>query len=439
MSEPTNFGTFTNFGTLGGVPADPDAVQTAVRNLRRPQVIRERCANLTAMVAAGQSQHFTLNHGRMSDVVKRVLRVTHERYPGPHVPYHSRWRHFEAAGVDRKAQLDLQMRDLSIEERARAYIDLAVVSVLLDAGAGDEWAYREAATGRRLLRSEGLAVATLRAFMAGRFSSDRRVPLRVDAQALERFDAAQLADVLQVSPDNPIVGLEGRVLLLQRLGKVLRKRADVFGQPGRPGRLFDLLGRALVGPPGEQQRLPVRRLGAPALLRTILKAFGAIWPSGQVLAGKPVGDCWPHPQAGGEGPDAGRVPFHKLSQWMAYSLVEPFQWAGIEVDGLDELTGLPEYRNGGLFIDVGVIVPRDRAFGTRIYTPADPWVIEWRAMTVTLLDEVARDLRVELGQPKLTLASVLEGGTWAAGREIAAELRPGGPPPVRVASNGTLF
>jgi hypothetical protein len=236
------------------------------------------------------------------------------------------------------------------------------------------------------------------------------------------------------------VGLEGRVLLLQRMGTALRKRADVFGQPARPGRLFDLLGHALVGPAGEpQRRVPVRRIGAAVLLRTVLKAFGAIWPSGQMLGGRAVGDCWPHPQAGGEGPDAGRVPFHKLSQWMAYSLVEPFQWSGIEVDGLDDLTGLPEYRNGGLFIDAGVIVPRDPAFGSRVYTPADPWVIEWRAMTVTLLDDVARSLRAELGQPKLTLSSVLEGGTWEAGREIAAERRPGGPPPVRVASNGTLF
>jgi hypothetical protein len=175
------------------------------------------------------------------------------------------------------------------------------------------------------------------------------------------------------------------------------------------------------------------------LLRIVLKAFGAVWPSGQTLGGKPTGDCWVHPQAGGDGPDAGRVPFHKLSQWMAYSLVEPFEWAGIEVEGLDELTGLPEYRNGGLFIDAGVIVPRDAGFGGKIYTPADLFVVEWRALTVSLLDEVAREVRAELGKPGLTLSSVLEGGTWAAGREIAAERRPGGPPPVHVASNGTLF
>jgi hypothetical protein len=192
-------------------------------------------------------------------------------------------------------------------------------------------------------------------------------------------------------------------------------------------------------PGGTVQKVPVKRVGAPHILRALLKAFGAIWPSGQALGGKPIGDVWPHPAAGGTGADAGRVPFHKLSQWMAYSLVEPLQWAGLQVDALDELTGLPEYRNGGLFIDAGVIVPRDARFASQVYTPADPWVVEWRALTVTLLDEVARLVRIELGQPQLPLASVLEGGTWLAGRQIAAEKRPGGPPPVRVASNGTLF
>ena len=55
----------------------------------------------------------------------------------------------------------------------------------------------------------------------------------------------------------------------------------------------------------------------------------------------------------------GLVPLHKLSQWLAYSLIEPLQWAGIEVTDIDGLTGLAEYRNGGLFIDTGVLTLRD--------------------------------------------------------------------------------
>jgi hypothetical protein len=423
-----------------GAKGEKDAIAEAVRLLRKPSTIRARCANITAAVGAGESPHFTLERDRVNDVARRVARLTHERFPDGRVPLHSRWRHFEAGGVDRKAGLDAHIAGLPSADAARARIDLAFVSVLLDAGAGPDWHYLEPGTQRRFVRSEGLAVASFHAFMGGAFSSDMRAPMRVDAKALERLDAAQLARIFQVTDDNPLVGLEGRAQLLQRLGGALRRRPDVFGDPGRPGRIFDLLSFPLVGAPGSAvQRIAVRRVSATQILRTLLKAFGGIWPSGQMLGGRPVGDTWPHPQAGGEGPSAGRVPFHKLSQWIAYSLVEPFEWAGVEVEGLDELTGLPEYRNGGLLIDAGVIVPRDPAYASRQYTAADPWVIEWRALTVTLLDEVARGVRSELRQPRLALSSVLEGGTWLAGRQIAAEKRPGGPPPVRVASNGTIF
>lgn len=434
MSEHS---TFAGRSAPGG---DPDAVTEAIRLLRKPQVIRERCASITTAAAAGRSQHFTLDRARLADVVKRVARLTQERFPDGRVPLHSRWRHFEAGGVDRKAQMDARCAALSPSELARTRIDLAMVSVLLDAGAGPDWHYVEPGTQRRFVRSEGLAVASFHAFMGGGFSTELRTPMRVDAAALERLDTAQLAKLFQVRDDNPLVGLEGRVVLLQRLGAALRKRPDVFGEPGRPGRLFDLLCNPLVGAPGAtMQRIAVKRISATQILRALLKGFGGIWPSGQLLAGKPVGDTWPHPHAGGDGPSAGRVPFHKLSQWLAYSLVEPFEWAGIHVERLDELTGLPEYRNGGLLIDAGVIVPRDPAYAARSYTAADPWIIEWRALTVTLLDEVARGVRAELQLPQLALSSVLEGGTWLAGRQIAAERRPGGPPPVRVASNGTIF
>jgi len=178
-----------------------------------------------------------------------------------------------------------------------------------------------------------------------------------------------------------------------------------------------------------------------------LRAFWAVWASGSVVKGVPAGDTWPHRFAGDQtahGRDVstgGWVPFHKLSQWLTYSLLEPLQWAGARVGGLDALTGLPEYRNGGLFIDCGVIVPRDpRALGRR-WKAGDEFVIEWRALTVTLLDELAVLVRERLGKTaqELPLARVLEGGSWAAGRQIAAEKREGGAPPFAIDSDGTVF
>ena len=65
-------------------------------------------------------------------------------------------------------------------------------------------------------------------------------------------------------------------------------------------------------------------------------------------------------------------------------------------------------------------------------------VVEWRALTVALLDELAPRVRAHLGAPDLPFACILEGGTWAAGRELAQELR-GGDPPLAIKSDGTVF
>ena len=93
----------------------------------------------------------------------------------------------------------------------------------------------------------------------------------------------------------------------------------------------------------------------------------------------------------------GLVPLHKLSQWLAYSLIEIFEEAGVEVAGIDALTGLPEYRNGGLLIDAGVLRPLPADWATHAWQAGDAFIVEWRALTVALLDELAPLVRAELG------------------------------------------
>jgi Protein of unknown function (DUF1688) len=405
-------------------------IDAAVALLRSAATIRERCANITRAVEAGDSPHFVLDRTCLDDVVHRVEAVTRGRHPTLAIPYHSRWRHFEAGGVDRKARLDAALAGRTTTAQARARVDLTVVSVLLDAGAGPDWRYVEP-DGASFTRSEGLGVASFNAFMAGRFSSDPGDPYRVDAAALKRFDAKQLGALFQVGASNPLVGLDGRAALLRRLGDALQTQPEVFGGDGRPGGLFDALTHH-----GENHRL-----AAPRLLRALLDHLSGIWPAGNQLHGVPLGDCWPHRHAGGDGASAGWVPFHKLSQWLSYSLLEPLEWAGVHLSDLDGLTGLPEYRNGGLLLDAGVLQPRDAGFAARRYAASDEFIIEWRALTVTLLDEVAARLRqrLGLGAEQLPLARVLEGGTWAAGRAVAAERRPGGAPPLAIDSDGTVF
>ena len=361
---------------------------------------------------------------RLDGVADYVAGVIRRAYPDLRIPHHARWRHFQAGGVDRWATLADRLPD-DPAELARTRIDLCVVSVLLDAGAGPDWRYVEPGTGAVLARSEGLAVASLHAFAAGLFSRDRTP--RVDAAGLERIDAPALARAFQAGEGNPLAGLEGRAALMRRLGVALRADPALFGPQGRPGGLFD----ALRGP----------GVAASDLLAAVLRGLGPAWPARIALGGVPLGDVWRHPAATASDATAELVPFHKLSQWLTYSLIEPFEDAGVPVTSLDALTGLPEYRNGGLFLDLGVLRPRDPALAERALPVGHEAVVEWRALTVALLDRLAPLVRARLGQTEaeLPLSRILEGGTWAAGRAIAAERRVGGGPPLRVHSDGTVF
>jgi hypothetical protein len=237
----------------------------------------------------------------------------------------------------------------------------------------------------------------------------------------------------QVDANNPLVGVEGRVNLLRRLGAAARVNPAVFGGPARLGNLYDyLLARANSG-----------RISATLLLEILLHALGPVWPGRLEIAGVNLGDCWKHPCAAvdPDDPTDGLVPFHKLTQWLAYSLLEPLADGGLEVTDLDRLTGLPEYRNGGLLLDFDVIATRPGVELPEALTVDHVAIVEWRALTVIGLDRLAESIRVKLGldAASLPLARVLEGGTWTAGRKIAAEMRPGGVPPLNIVSDGTVF
>ncbi len=398
--------------------------------LRDPATIRQRSHAILALGEAGLLAHFTVDLARLPECSAYVAGVMRDNYPDLKIPYHARWRHFAAGGRDRWGALAQALR-VDAAEMARIRFDLCVISVLLDAGAGAAWRYVEPGTGDVVARSEGLAVASLHAFAAGLFSSDPANPLRCDAAKLAAITADDLAVAFQVTADNPLAGLDGRARLLRSLGEALARRADLFNTPGRIGKLADwLMAQAQGG-----------AVPAAAILASVLDGLGSIWPDRLMLDGQSLGDVWRHSAIVTGDATTGLIPFHKLSQWLSYSLVEVLEDAGLRVSELDALTGLPEYRNGGLFLDLGVIALRDPAQAGRVHQVWDELVVEWRALTVALLDGLAHPVRALLGRTAedLPLACILEGGSWAAGRKIAAVRRPGGPPPLTVVSDGTVF
>jgi len=405
----------------------------AALSLLTAAAVRQRAHVILKAGLADRLEYFRVDLHRLEQAADLTVAVTREAYPSLEIPFHSRWRHFVVDGDDRWTALAGTAHWPAAATRARAEFDLAIVSVLLDAGAGAVWRYRDIPTGRDIGRSEGLAIASLAMFGDGLFSANTRDRLRVDAAKLREITSASLINGFQAGPCNALIGIKERAALLRRLGRAAMEAPPVFAcnDEPRPGGLFDHLANLASG----------GQIAATTILTEVLTHLGPIWPARIVLDGIPLGDCWRHPAIKmGDATDQ-LVPLHKLSQWLTYSLIEPMERAGIAVTDIDGLTGLAEYRNGGLFIDTGVLALRDPDHGKRPHEVGSTLVVEWRALTVALLDRLADLVRQRLDRDdcRLPLPKILQGGTWAAGRAIARRLRTDGSPPLQVISDGTVF
>jgi hypothetical protein len=154
------------------------------------------------------------------------------------IPPHGRWQHFNVGGRDRITPLlSSWEKEADHPELCRRLLDLFLVSVLLDAGAGNTWSYTSMEDGRTYRRSEGLAIASLEMFKSGLFSSHTSQPYQVDADGLRTLTVEKMAKGLQVTAKNPIAGLDGRTGLLIRLADALNN-TELFGADARPGNML---------------------------------------------------------------------------------------------------------------------------------------------------------------------------------------------------------
>ncbi|KAH9884629.1 hypothetical protein C8Q73DRAFT_660704 [Cubamyces lactineus] len=425
--------------------------------LRTLPAIRERCGRVHALAQKGELEYFDYHPEKERDAAAFCVEIIKRDFGSnfASIPPHGRWRHLDA-GRPRVQPLIEKWKSSpnppDTKEISRRLIDLFLVSVLLDAGAGNAWTYKEDISGHTFSRSEGLGVASIVMFEQGLFSSDSNNPHQVDAEGLARLTVPKVASAMQVSESNPMVGLEGRTSLLVNLSKALKANTTYFGDSPRPGNLVDFLEAGSK----QDASSDARRVHIFALWTALIDGLAPIWPATRTsLGGISLGDVWPcnalkkHAQAEGDE----LVPFHKLTGWITYSLVEPMEKVlGWKFEGLEHMTGLPEYRNGGLLVDLGVLSLRPGALDASLYPdpnsgipklpPSHPAIIEWRAMTVIELDRIADEIRKQLGltREQLTLAQVLESATWKGGREIAKQKRPAtGGPPIDIESDGTVF
>lgn len=404
-----------------------DYTQNDLENILTPKKIREQAKRMYDHCKSGGTS-FVIDETQFNAVVDFVHETILKNYPDLNIPFHSRWGHFRANKINREIWLNDLLKKQNITdpmEIARIKLDLAVVSVLLDAGAGDIWKYHEKETGLDITRSEGLGVASLHMFMAGKFSHLKS--LQATAVGLKDFKSTDLEEGFQVTDKNPLIGVKGRTTLLNNLGSVLENKT--FFKDGRPGNLVDYM-KDHYG----------MSFDAENLMLAVLKGFSEIWPSRIRLEGKNLGDVWMY-QPFGKDQFSSLVPFHKLSQWLTYSLMEPLLEAGFEIKNINSMTGLPEYRNGGLLIDKGLLKLKNPEDLVKKHLPDSELIVEWRALTVYYLDQIGVALQKKMNKSpeEFPLCKILEGGTWWAGRFAAKEKRPDGSPPLHLDSDGTVF
>ncbi|CAJ0847419.1 17789_t:CDS:2 [Entrophospora sp. SA101] len=437
-----------------------------INYLKSLRAIRERSNKIYQKGETNNLDHFHVNLSNIQEVINVMASLIKRDYKNINdIPPHGRWRHFDVGGHSRIWTLINSWKDdCDTLEITRRILDLFVVSVLLDAGAGNTWSYKEIGSGEVYNRSEGLAIASLDMFKSGIFSSQENQPHQVNADKLINISVNDVSKSFQVNDNNLLAGLEGRSNLLVRLGHALKSHPEFFklndNLPPRPGNLLDYL---LSNSIKQENDIVVK---IDTLWSVIVDGFSDVWPPTRTsVAGISLGDVWPFDglkktsDAHVDDPTENLIPFHKLSQWLTYSLMEPItKIYGVKFEGVEHLTGLPEYRNGGLFVDTGVLtlksIDMDRGLDyakkfskndlevVPMFEADDSLVVEWRAMTVILLDIVAQRIRDHLGlsEQQLSLAQVLEAGTWKAGRELAASLRPKTRgPPIAIKSDGTVF
>ncbi|KAL9623854.1 MAG: hypothetical protein Q9160_001846 [Pyrenula sp. 1 TL-2023] len=225
------------------LPKAPDPAVDPAAYLRSIHSVRQRSAIILKRAKVNKLNHFDVDPSRFSETADYVVSIIKRDFAPDYrsIPPHGRWQHFDVGGRPRVNQL-LQSWPSSIDaqERTRRLIDLFLVSVLLDAGAGTKWCYKSKESGKVYRRSEGLAVASLEMFKSGMFSSDTTEPCQVDGAGLKTVTAETLAKGMQVTPENPLPGLEGRAGLLARLSKALNNQ-ELFGVDARPGNMLGML------------------------------------------------------------------------------------------------------------------------------------------------------------------------------------------------------
>lgn len=152
----------------------------------------------------------------------------------------------------------------------------------------------------------------------------------VTAVGLSKITTTDISEAMQVTAENPMTGIEGRATLLVRLGTVLSDpansayfTAEADPDTHRPGHIIDYLlnhATTMQIPSPNYHRVAVR---IETLWDIVVNGLSGVWPAARSkIEGISLGDVWPVDCLKRQGGEDAFVSFHKLSQWLSYSLIE---------------------------------------------------------------------------------------------------------------------
>lgn len=449
-----------------------------IKYLQSIKSVRETNLCTKDLILNNKLENFDVDLTKLDSIVEFVINTIKSSFPDNEslltIPVHGRYQHFEVGGKLRLTNLiENEFKEIDELEICRKIIDLFIVSVLLDAGAGNLWKFNE--DGVEIGRSEGIAIASFHMFTNGDFSSSSAEDgdgeglgkYQVNGDKLVNFTSGQLTKGFQVDEiTNPLEGFDGRVKLIKKLGVALTNNEIFFGKDSRPGNLVDYLITKSEIIDGQYE------IELEEIWNCLMTGFSSIWPEdGRIkIYGKVIGDAWFLKNRENYSKkilnidnvlDSNKiVTFHKLTQWLTYSLFLPLiKYGKFKIKNSNLMTGLPEYRNGGLFIDFKLLNLKkekleqglklskkinSKTLNIPTFIPSDDVIVEWRSCTICLLDYILPiindNLKIKGTKYELSLPQLIEAGSWKSGRLIAKELRPeNSGPPIDLLADGTVF
>merc|ERR1711871_945104 len=140
-----------------GYHSDKLSKEAVASGLMQLDSIRTQCGQLYELAKNGDLGFFNVDESKLNQAIDVTEKVIRDTYPKLDIPSHSRLRHLG----DIQGLLGSWHSDKV--ERARRLVDLVMISVLLDAGAGPHWKY-VTHDGTVHAASEGLGLASLDMF-----------------------------------------------------------------------------------------------------------------------------------------------------------------------------------------------------------------------------------------------------------------------------------